>query len=286
MSYNRDKTLRTFRGVTATGRAHCLEAVFFTAAVLEHHGYPPTVLDIESDDGLDHVLFLFRHEGKWGTVARSRDYGLHGRRPVFSSIPALVRSYMEAYVDGSGRVNGYGVAHLDLLTRANWRLSTRSVWQVERALIDMPHYPLPMGDARYSRMLRRFMAFKESGAPVNRRTMDALYGDQTKTLVVAGGARRRSAFEPSRARRFIAPFQPAGECFVNRARRHSDSLNARRANTTPDRRLRDSTPQRVRGGRALASGSGVPRDPQRIDRVHSPVRPCHEAVIAYSPQPR
>jgi hypothetical protein len=181
LEYNRDKTLRTFRGVTAQGRAHCLEAVFFTAAVLEHHGYPPTVLDIESDDGLDHVLFLFRHDGKWGTVARSRDYGLHGRRPVFSTIPALVRSYMDAYVDGSGRVNGYGVAQLDGLTTANWRLSRRSVWQVERALIGMPHYPLLMGDARYARMLRRFMTFKASGAPVNRRTMDALYGEQTQS---------------------------------------------------------------------------------------------------------
>lgn len=179
-TYNRDKTLRTFRGVASVGRAHCLEAVFFTASILEHHGYPPTVLDIESDDGLDHVLFLFRHRGKWGTVARSRDYGLHGRRPVFSSIEALVRSYMDPYVDGSGRVNGYGIAHLDLLTRANWRLSMRSVWQVERALIDMPHYSLPMGNARYDRALRRFMAFKESGAAVSARSMNALYGEQTR----------------------------------------------------------------------------------------------------------
>lgn len=179
-TYNRDKTLRTFRGVTAIGRAHCLEAVFFTAAILEHHGYPPTVLDIESDDGLDHVLFLFRHKGKWGTVARSRDYGLHGRKPVFSSITALVRSYHDTYVDGSGRVNGYGVAHLDLLTRSDWRLSRRSVWQVERDLIDMPHYPLPMGVARYERMLRRFTAFKERGTPWNSRTARALYGEQTR----------------------------------------------------------------------------------------------------------
>ena len=180
LEYNRDKTLRTFRGVIAEGSAHCLEAVFFTAAILEHHGYPPAVLDIESDDGLDHVLFLFQRDGRWGTVARSRDYGLHGRRPVFSTIRKLVESYKDAYVDGSGRVNGYGVAHLDLQTSANWRLSRRSVWQVERALIDMPHYPSPMGEARYQRMLRRFMAFKSSGAPVNRRSMDALYGEQTK----------------------------------------------------------------------------------------------------------
>jgi len=180
MPYNWESTLRSFRGAVAVGRAHCLEAVFFTAAVLEHHGFPPVVLDLESDDGLDHVLFLFRERGRWGTVARSRDYGLHGRSPVFATIPALVRSYMDAYVDGTGRLNGYGVAQLDLLTRADWRRSTRSVWAVERALIDMPHYPLPMGEARYARALRRFTAFKASGSPSTRATMRALYGAQVR----------------------------------------------------------------------------------------------------------
>jgi hypothetical protein len=178
LPYNWESTLRTFRGVVTTGRAHCLEAVLFTAAVLEHHGYPPTVLDIESQDGLDHVLFLYQRAGRWGTVARSRDFGLHGRPPVFRSIPALVDSYMDAYVDGSGRVNGYGVAHLDTLTDANWRLSARSVWAVERALIAMPHYPVHMGERRYRRALARFRAYKASGAPATRRTMRALYGTQ------------------------------------------------------------------------------------------------------------
>ncbi len=180
LPYNWEHTLRAFRGSVGAGRASCLEAVLFTAAILEHHGYPPVVLDIESDDGLDHVLFLYRRDGKWGTVARSRDYGLHGRPPVFRSIPALVRSYMDPYVDGSGRLNGYGVAQLDALTTADWRLSTRSVWRVERALIDMPHYPLAMGERRYQRVLRRFVAFKASGAPVERRTMRQLYGAQVE----------------------------------------------------------------------------------------------------------
>lgn len=181
LPYNWEHTLRTFRGSVAAGRASCLEAVLFTAAILEHHGYPPTVLDIESDDGLDHVLFLYRRDGKWGTVARSRDYGLHGRRPVFGSLRALVRSYMDPYVDGSGRINGYGVAHLDALTRADWRLSTRSVWRVEQALIDMPHAPLATGERRFQDMLRRYMRHKATGQPIDRRIARRLYGEQIKS---------------------------------------------------------------------------------------------------------
>lgn len=178
LPYNWEHTLYSFRGAVAAGRAHCLEAVLFAAAILEHHGYPPAVLDIESDDGLDHVLFLYRQHGKWGTVARSRDFGLHGRPPVFRSIPALVSSYMDPYVDGTGRLNGWGVAHLDRLTTADWRLSGKSVRRVEQALIDMPHYPLPMGERRYQRALRRFQAFKASGRAVSRRSQRALYGEQ------------------------------------------------------------------------------------------------------------
>ena len=70
--YNWEKTIRTFRGVVGSGRAHCLEAVLFAATVLEQHGYPALALDLESQDGLDHVLFIYQENGRWGTVARSR----------------------------------------------------------------------------------------------------------------------------------------------------------------------------------------------------------------------
>ncbi|HEX2309311.1 MAG TPA: hypothetical protein VHH91_01225, partial [Vicinamibacterales bacterium] len=82
LPYNTERegeTLRSFRGVVRTGTAHCLEAALFAAVVLEQHGYPPLVLSFESIDALDHVIFVYRQNGRWGSVARSRDPGLHGR---------------------------------------------------------------------------------------------------------------------------------------------------------------------------------------------------------------
>jgi hypothetical protein len=159
--YNWAETLRTFRGVVEHGSAHCLEAVLFAASVLDQHGYPPLVLDLESADKLDHVLFIYRHGDRWGTVGRSRDEGLHGRKPVFRSLRAVVDSYMDPYVDGSGRLVGYGAVNLDDLVRTNWRLDRRNVWSVEQALIHMPHRKIRMGQGRYRRALVRFRAFKE-----------------------------------------------------------------------------------------------------------------------------
>jgi hypothetical protein len=154
------ETLRTFRGVVKHGEAHCLEAALTAATILEQHGYPPLLLDIESQDKLDHVLFVFRRQGRWGTVARSRDAGLHGRKPVFRTLRHLVMSYADPYVDGMARITSYGLADLRALVRCDWRLSEKNVWAVERALIEMPHYPLKTSDRRYEAILRRFRAFR------------------------------------------------------------------------------------------------------------------------------
>src|SRR5690348_12708518 len=81
----RGATLRSFRGVVREGSAHCLEAALAAAVILEQHGYPPLVMSFESIDELDHVLFVYRRRGRWGSIGRSRDPGLHGRRPVFAT---------------------------------------------------------------------------------------------------------------------------------------------------------------------------------------------------------
>ena len=156
----RGETLRTFRGVVRHGSAHCLEGALSAATILEQHGYPPLLLDLESRDQLDHVLFLFKKNGCWGTVARSRDAGLHGRKPVFRTIRHLVMSYVDPYVDGSGRITGYGVADLRTLVTCDWRLSSKNVKEVERALIKMPHKTIRTSERRYQAMLRRFQAFR------------------------------------------------------------------------------------------------------------------------------
>jgi hypothetical protein len=140
--------------------AHCLEAALVAATILEQHGYPPLLLDLESQNNLDHVLFLFRERGGYGTVARSRDAGLRGRKPVFRTLRALVMNYVDPYVDGSGRITGYGVLDLGTLQRCDWRLSSRNVWAVERTLIRLSHRKLRTSNRRYREMLVHYRAFR------------------------------------------------------------------------------------------------------------------------------
>ena len=133
-------TLRSFRGVVRHGSAHCLEAALFAAVVLEQHGVPPRVLSFESTDELDHVIFVYQQAGRWGSVARSRDPGLHGRRPVFATPRALALSYVDPYVDFTGRVTGYAV--VDLREDGHVRLAPRRHERVEGGT-DAARLPAP-----------------------------------------------------------------------------------------------------------------------------------------------
>jgi len=165
MPYNtepRGDTLRSFRQVVRHGSAHCLEAALAAACILEQHGYPALLMGLESVDMLDHVIFVFRHRGKWGSVARSRDPGLHGRKPVFRSPRALAESYFDPYIDLTGRVTGYSVVHLDVMGSYDWRFSRRNVWAVENMLLRIPHRRIKRSHKRVRRERKKYRAYLET----------------------------------------------------------------------------------------------------------------------------
>lgn len=154
------ETCLSFRRVIRQGKAHCLEGAMTAAVILEQHGYPPLLVSIESQDLIDHVLFPFNHFGHWGAVARSRDLGLHGRRPVYRTVRDLVMSYFDPYIDKTGRITAYGVADLRHFGNYDWRFSARNVWKVERYLQQMPHRKIKSSDSRYKKWRRRYLTFR------------------------------------------------------------------------------------------------------------------------------
>ena len=156
------ETLRSFRGVVRTGTMHCLEAALAAAVVLEQHRFPPLVLSFESTDLLDHVIFVYRGQRGWGSVARSRDPGLHGRKPVFATPRALALSYFDGYIDYTGRIKAYAVVDLRVLDPYDWRLGERNIWKVERMLLEWPHRRIASSDRRVDRLRRQYRAFRDA----------------------------------------------------------------------------------------------------------------------------
>jgi len=165
LPYNTERggeTLRSFRGVVRTGTAHCLEAALAAAVIMEQHRYPPLVLSFESIDLLDHVIFVYRTASGWGSVARSRDPGLHGRKPRFATPRALALSYVESYVDLTGGIKAYAVVDLRGLDPYDWRLSEKNVWKAEQMLLDWPHRTLVPSAKKIEAMRRRYRKFREA----------------------------------------------------------------------------------------------------------------------------
>jgi hypothetical protein len=79
---------------------------------------------------------------------------------MFATPRALALSYVDPYVDYSGRVRAYGVVHMAAMGGYDWRFSTRSVWAVEQLLIDWPHHRIRTSDARYRRLKRRYAQYR------------------------------------------------------------------------------------------------------------------------------
>jgi len=164
LPYNREQngpSLRSFRELIKSREAHCLETAVAAAVILEQHGYPPLLLDLESEDLLDHVLFVFKSNGGWGSIARSRDVGLHGRKPVYRSLRDLAWSYFDPFVDFSGRLKGYAVTSLYDVGDYDWRFSPRRMIKIEDHLRAIPHQPIRSSDARYEKLLARYHRFKK-----------------------------------------------------------------------------------------------------------------------------
>jgi hypothetical protein len=155
MEYNRADTLSSAEQTLLRGSAHCFEAVFLAAYLLEPQGYEPWVISFESQDDLDHTIFVFKENGLWGSVARSRDEGLHGRAPKFKTIEKLAWSYFDPYVDKTGKLTGWQLFHLDE-TGHDWRRGRKPLWKLESHLFEVQHHDMNVPPSRYRRLKSRY----------------------------------------------------------------------------------------------------------------------------------
>lgn len=161
LRYNTKETMRTLDQVVKHNGAHCLEAALSAATILEYHGYPPLIMDLESADFLDHTLFLYRYRGQYGTVGMSRDVGLYGRRPIFRNLQDLVKSYAAPYIDAKAQITGYGVLDLRKLSKSHWRTSQKNVWYVEDALNANHHRPFHFSHHFTSRWRQQYIKWHQ-----------------------------------------------------------------------------------------------------------------------------
>ncbi len=154
--YNKSPTMHSALTAIHLKKAHCLEGVFIAAAILEYSGFEPYVLSLESQDQLDHCVFIYQLNGFWGSIGKSRDRGLAGRAPRYRNIKNLVWSYFDPYIDKTGKITAWQVAHLDEIS-CDWRYGPHHVWSLENHLLKIQHHKLVSSDKRYEKNLKRYL---------------------------------------------------------------------------------------------------------------------------------
>jgi hypothetical protein len=146
ITYDGGDTIKSFRRVLKSNRAHCLEGALFTAAILSQHKYPPLILCCEARD-MDHMLFVYRKGGMWGTVGQALHKELKGRDPVYLTLRDLVLSYLPYYWNGESKkpdretdltLRGYTIVDLAVFEE-NWITAKEELHVINSYLYEIPH---------------------------------------------------------------------------------------------------------------------------------------------------
>ncbi len=78
-----------------------MEGAVFAAAVLAYHNQQPLLMDIQSTEvDFDHVVALFKQNGRWGAISKTNHPVLRYRDPVYASVRELAMSYFHEYFLG------------------------------------------------------------------------------------------------------------------------------------------------------------------------------------------
>ena len=123
--------------------AHCMEGALVAALALRRLGHRPLLIDLEAVRDSDHVLAVYRVNGRWGAIAKSDYAGLRSREPVYRTIRELAMSYFEHYYTAAGEKTLRAYSKPVNLARFDrtlaWMTTFEQVWDIPGYLCEIPH---------------------------------------------------------------------------------------------------------------------------------------------------
>lgn len=126
-------------------RAHCMEGALVAALALWMHGEPPLILDLRSTrDDVDHLVALFRIDGRWGGITKTSHAVLRYREPIYRDVRELALSYFHEYfLDTGKKTLRQHSSPFDLRKwKGDWIASEENLWDLEKAIDRSPHHDL------------------------------------------------------------------------------------------------------------------------------------------------
>jgi hypothetical protein len=145
------------RVVLRKRRAHCIEGAVVAACALWVHGEPPLLLDLQAVRDFDHVVAVFRRNGRWGAISKTNGIGLRWRDPVYHSLRELAMSYLHEYYNKRDRKTLRTFSRpfdLRRMKPEQWVTAEDGAWNLIDALEATRHYKL-MTRAQTRSLVRR-----------------------------------------------------------------------------------------------------------------------------------
>lgn len=141
----RRETCRSPLMVLRSGEAHCAEGAMLAAAIFWYHGQLPLLLDLKvtkNDD--DHVVALFKEEGRWGAISKTNHAVLRYRDPVYKTFRELALSYFNEYFlkNGAKTLRSHSAPFNLLRCDHEWLTSRRNLWDMMSLLDDSRHFDI------------------------------------------------------------------------------------------------------------------------------------------------
>jgi hypothetical protein len=159
------ETCNSVRTVLKERRAHCIEGAITAACALWIQGEPPLLLDLQAVHDFDHVVALFRRNGRWGAISKTNGIGLRWRDPVYASVRELTMSYLHEYYNKRDRktLRTYSVPYdLRRMKTPDWVTAEDGAWDLVDNLEATRHYKL-MTPAQARSLIRRDPFEREVG---------------------------------------------------------------------------------------------------------------------------
>jgi hypothetical protein len=122
------------------GKAHCFDGSLFAAAALRQIGFNPIIVQTLPEKDDDHMLAVYKRNGRYGALAKSNYVGLRSREPVYASVRELVMSYFKDFynLDGLFSLRAYTLPiNLKHFDRYNWMTSDSGVQAIVKRLHDI-----------------------------------------------------------------------------------------------------------------------------------------------------
>jgi hypothetical protein len=143
--YKKD-TCMSPRQVLKKNKCHCIEGALLAAVALRLQGRKPIIVDLEAnDEDYDHVIAVFKEDGKFGCITKTNHGVLRYREPVYRDIRELVMSFFHEYTNGTGKktLRGYSIpVNLERFDKFGWMTSDEDVWYIPDYLTKIKHFKI------------------------------------------------------------------------------------------------------------------------------------------------